>query len=484
MSDKRRFIHASLTYSVVQVLALAASLISFPMLTRVLSVAEYGVLGLCNMLLLFGAAFAKLGLQNSIVRFYAHYRREGKLKAFITTMWCGGTAAAAIISVMLIPVALLIAPANFKQPFVTVILVVFGTAVFGVANNFLRGEERNSENSIIMVFLRYGGTFGGIALLYWTDIGISGIFYAQLGFLLVLALWYFMEYNKRFCLSTRDFSWDIFREAIAFGSPLIIYEFSSIMLAFSDRFLVNKYCGTEQLGIYTAGYTVSFYIADIVRQPLKMAVTPIYLRLYAEKGLAESVCFLQDAIGYVSLVIFPIFTGCTALKHELMVLLASSKYASASDVIPWVLGSTLLFGCQSVLASSFSIFKQTRAIAILSISGALISIVLNMVFLKGYGIMAAAWSTAIVYILMTAVMALISYRSVKLSFPVVKIAIYCLCSTIMYLCVVNVPQHSSIITKILAGILVYSASVCLLDRKLIADLRTLVRSRRTVEGTS
>ncbi|MBV5341857.1 MAG: oligosaccharide flippase family protein [Deltaproteobacteria bacterium] len=483
MSDKKRFIKSSLTYSVVQVLVLAASLISFPILTRVLSVSEYGILGLCNTLLLFGAAFAKLGLQNSIVRFYAHYRREMKLDAFFATIWCGGTAAALIISLLLVPVALFIAPDQYKQPFLAVILVVFGTTVFGIASNFLRAEERNNANSIATVLLRYGGTFGGIALVYWSITGISGIFYAQFAFLLVLSLWYFREYNKRFCVRPRCFSKEIFSEAITFGSPLIIYEFSSIMLAFSDRFLVSKYCGMEQLGIYTAGYTISFYIADIVRQPLQMAVGPIYLRIYAENGLEESVRFLQEVIGYVSLVIFPIFAGCTALKHELMVLLASSKYAEASDVIPWVLGSTLLFGCQSLLASSFSILKQTRSIALLSLVAAVVNIALNILLLKSYGIIAAAWATAIAYILMTVVMAVISYRSVKIEFPLRKIAIYVLCSTLMYMVVTNI-SLSSVFIKIAIGGLVYSVLVLLLDRKLVAELRSFAVSLRKVKGNA
>lgn len=483
MSDKRRFIHASLTYGAVQVLALAASLISFPVLTRVLSVSEYGLLGLCNTLLLFGAAFAKLGLQNSIVRFYAHYRREMNLDAFFSTIWCGGTVAALVISLLLIPIALFIAPAQYKQPFLAVILVVFGTTVFGIASNFLRAEERNGANSIATVLLRYGGTFGGIALVYWSITGISGIFYSQFVFLLVLTLWYFREYNTRFCVSPSLFSMEIFREAITFGAPLIIYEFSSIMLAFSDRFLVSKYCGIEQLGIYTAGYTISFYIADIVRQPLQVAVAPIYLRIYAEKGLEAAILFLQEIIGYVSLVILPIFAGCTALKHELIVLLASNKFADASDVVPWVLGSTLLFGCQSLLASSFSILKQTRSIALLSLFAAIINIALNIVLLKTFGIIAAAWATAIAYILMTVVMAAISYRSVKIEFPLRKIAIYCLCSTLMYAVVTNV-SLSSIFIKIALGILVYALSVLLLDWKLVAELRNFAMSLRKVRGNS
>ncbi len=481
MSDKKRFIHASLTYSVVQVLALAASLISFPVLTRVLTVSEYGVLGLCNTLLLFGAAFAKFGLQNSIVRFYAHYRREMRLDAFVSTIWCGGTAAALIVSLLLVPVALIIAPTQYKLPFLAVILVVFGTTVFGIASNFLRAEERNSANSIATVLLRYGGTFGGIALVYWANTGISGIFYAQFVLLIALTLWYFRDFNARFCVRPRFFSHEIFREAITFGAPLIIYEFSSIMLAFSDRFLVSKYCGTEQLGIYTAGYTISFYIADIVRQPLQIAVAPIYLRIYAEKGLEESISFLQEIIGYVCLVIFPIFAGCTALKHELMVLLASSKYVEASDVIPWVLGSTLLFGCQSLLASSFSILKQTRSIAVLSLFAAVINIGLNILLLKNYGIIAAAWATAIAYILMTVVMAVISYRSVKIVFPLRKIAVYCLSSSLMYMVVRHVSMPA-IFVKIAIGGLVYAVIVLLLDWKLVAELRSFMLSQRKVKG--
>lgn len=483
MSDKRRFLHASLTYSVVQLLALAASLVSFPLLTRVLSVPDYGVLGLCNTLLLFGAAFAKLGLQNSIVRFYAQYRQEQRLDSFLSTIWCGGCAAALLVSLLLVPVALFIAPPGYRHPFLAVTLAVCATAIFGIASNLLRAEERNNANSVATVLVRYCGTFGGIALVCWAGSGVSGIMYAQCAILGALALWYFRQYRGRFRLSPGHFSWDIFREALSFGAPLIVYEMSSIMLAFSDRFLVGKFCGMEQLGIYTAGYTISFYIADIVRQPLQLALAPIYLRIYAENGLAEAVRFLQEVIGYVSLVILPIFAGGSAVKSELMVLLASSKYAAAGPVIPWVLGSTLLFGCQSLLASSFSILKQTRRIALLSLVAALINIVLNLLLLNSYGIMAAAWSTAVAYVFMIVVMSAISQRTVRIKFPLGKISLYSLASALMYLAVANMPP-APLFVKIAAGLLIYTAAVLLLDRKLCAELRSFAGSLRKVQGTA
>jgi O-antigen/teichoic acid export membrane protein len=239
----------------------------------------------------------------------------------------------------------------------------------------------------------------------------------------------------------------------------------------------------EQLGIYTAGYTISFYIADIIKQPLQLAVAPIYLRIYAEKGGAASLLFIEEVIGYVTLVIIPIFAGCAAIKGDLMVLLASSKYLEARDIIPWVLGSTLLFGCQSLLASSFSILKQTRRIALLSLCAAFINISFNLILLRSYGIIAAAWATAISYGFMILIMSILSYKTMPIKFPKIKILIQCLSATAMYATVtyISLPW---LLVKVLTGMIIYCTLILLLDRKLFTELHSFAGTFRKVQGTA
>jgi len=56
-------------------------LVSFPLLTRSLSVEEYGWLGLASATLTAFISFGKLGLQSAMLRFFSEARAKGPL-------WC------------------------------------------------------------------------------------------------------------------------------------------------------------------------------------------------------------------------------------------------------------------------------------------------------------------------------------------------------------------------------------------------------------
>lgn len=481
MSDKRRFFKASFGYALSQIIGFGVSLLSFPLLTRILSVSEYGVLGLCSTSLLFGCALSKLGIQNSIVRFYYDYRNRGELQVFFSTLWWGGCGAAAAISLLLVPFFLILGPAGYRTPFLTVVLVVFGMSLFSIVSNFLRAEERNGTNATLNLVFRAVSTFAGIALVYFWNAGVSGIFLAQFVVVMLITAKYVAEYFARYSPSTRLFSPPLFREAVSFGVPLIAFELSSIALAFSDRYLITRFCGAEQLGIYTAGYTVCFYIADILKQPLGMSVIPIYLRLYTEQGVEATVAFVREIVGYVFLIISPVFAGTCAIKEDLLVLLASSKYSGAAVIIPWVLGSTLLYACQPLLAAGFTINKQTRTASVIIVSGAILNVLLNLILLPRFGIIAAAWSTAVAYVGVLLLMAMASARSFPLSLPFRRITFYLLSSAVMYLAVVQ-SGVESLLLRIALGGLVYSLLVIAFDRKVTSEVRSFMCGRFKVLG--
>jgi O-antigen/teichoic acid export membrane protein len=439
-------------------------------------VSEYGVLGLCNTVLLFGCAASKLGLQNSIVRFYPEYKKEQKLSSFYSTFWLAGSGAAFLVTLVLLPLIMFFAPAGYYYAFFAVTLMVFGSSVLSNVSNFLRSEEKNSVNAALNVAFRYVGTFGGIALVYWFGTGISGLFWSQILVITIIAVWYFFSHHKQHVLSCNAVSGDLFKESLQYGLPLIAFEFSNIALAFSDRFLITHYVGAEQLGIYIAGYTICFYIADLIKQPLQQAIMPIYLRIYTEQGAEKTSEFLQDIMGYVFLIIAPVFAGVIAIKTELITTLSSSKYADASAIIPWVLAGTLLYGCQPLVAAGFYIKKQTGIFSVILVVGAALNIILNLLLIPGYGIIAAAWSTAISYISVLFVMMFISNKSLPLRIPIKRILFYSVCSLVMYLLL---DKAGALVfpLKIALGVVVYSTLVLIFDRKVSREIGSLMYGR-------
>ena len=82
MSGKRKFLKASSGYFTSLIAVLGVSLVSFSIVVRLLSVEKYGVLSLCNTILLFSVALSKLGFQHLLIRFYPEYKKQDRLLCF------------------------------------------------------------------------------------------------------------------------------------------------------------------------------------------------------------------------------------------------------------------------------------------------------------------------------------------------------------------------------------------------------------------
>ena len=90
MSDIKQMISKSSHYLYGNVMVMFSHLISFPILTRILSVSDYGYLGLMTITIFLVVAFCKSGFQNSFVRFFEEHRhsQEG-LETYYSTFFIG-----------------------------------------------------------------------------------------------------------------------------------------------------------------------------------------------------------------------------------------------------------------------------------------------------------------------------------------------------------------------------------------------------------
>ena len=102
MSDIKTLLKQSSHYLTGRIFLMAAGLISFPILTRIFSVSDYGILGLITTTLLIATAITKLGLPNAIVRFYAEFKTERRLTDFYSTIFSGSLLAAAVVAALFV----------------------------------------------------------------------------------------------------------------------------------------------------------------------------------------------------------------------------------------------------------------------------------------------------------------------------------------------------------------------------------------------
>lgn len=464
--ERKDFVYAIGHYFWSQLAGIVVSLVSFPIIARTLSVEAYGILSLCNALMLFAIAIAKLGLQNFIIRYFAEYRSRQELPMFLRTFCLAGFAGGllSVIPCVLIMGALL--PVGFRSVAWPVAIVVLVQTVYSHLSMFLRSEEKPGVFSLLSVGVRIGSTFGALALLMILGRKVDGVFWGNIPAYVAAILLLLVRFRQPITAPGAFFSATLVHKALVFGLPLVVFELSSVILAFADRIQISHFMGARDLGVYAAGYTVCMVVADLIRQPVALAAAPMYSRVYVESGEDAARELITEQLALVMAVSLPVFAGFLAIRRDLLVLLASEKYAEAASIMPWVLGGILLYSLQPLLSAGLYLKGRTSIVAGVSIVCGLLNILANMVLLPRFGIIAAGWTTAACYALALLLTSLFSARLFPLSWPWGRIGLYGFCAAGMGWLVMILPQGTGLFWRVSCGVAIYSIAVLALDKSL------------------
>jgi O-antigen/teichoic acid export membrane protein len=404
MSDLRNLLRESSHYLGGQVAGMAISFISFPILTRVLSVADYGMLSLTLQIAAMAIVLSKLGLQNSIQRFYQEY--IGALGAssrrhFYSTLLFGAAMSAAAVAILFV-VGLDVLPNSWvPSAFRKVLLfgsgLVFIRAVHPIVMNFLRAERKTKAFNVVDVLTKATSIgFVCVLLFAWSRsvksalIGTVAIESVALAALIVFVL-------PRGVVSLNAFDRHLFWAAITFGLPMVGYEFAGVILDSGDRILVNHYLGFQAVGYYSAGYNMATYLLNLLTYPVNLAIFPIYMKLWADKGPAETSAFLSNALDHFIMVALCFLAAVAVTARDAVIVLGSRKLQEAYPLLPVLFLGLLLYSLHIFFNPGLIIYKRTYTLTKIIAGAALLNVVLNVLLIPRVGLQGAAIATLISY---------------------------------------------------------------------------------------
>jgi len=148
MTDIGRFLKQSSHYSLANILGMASGLISFPILTWVFAVSDYGILSLANVTILLSMTFAKLGMQHSVVRFYGEVKAQERAESqsqFYSTFFFVSLLFSCVVTFFISRnkgIFFLFGDPKLLNILSLVAVLVFISGVSNILGNFLRAEQR------------------------------------------------------------------------------------------------------------------------------------------------------------------------------------------------------------------------------------------------------------------------------------------------------------------------------------------------------
>ena len=215
-----------------------------------------------------------------------------------------------------------------------------------------------------------------ILLLLKTDLRTNAVI---LGYLLVQSgiglIFYVYHFWKGKCFYHKDY-WVY---ASKFNIPLIPHYLSLIVLGQSDRIMIKHYCGESDAGIYSFAYQIASAINALILAINGSRVPWTYeqlrIKVYNKlKGITNTlVLMMAGMVLFVALI-----------SPEIIKIIGTADYQIAVYVIPVVTLGVYYTFVYDLYASIEFYFGATKYVMYASVTGALLNIVLNAIFIPKY----------------------------------------------------------------------------------------------------
>ncbi len=400
-AELKKLAQHSAIYGVADVVPYLVNFGLMPVFTTYLSPANYGALGI---LLLFGVLtkiFFRSGLDSGFFRIYYEQKTDHDKKLLATTLFVTAFAISAILFTLCVvfsgPLSRWLLGDELSQSLIATWVVLVATDTLlntfaFVPMNLFRMQERPkafTRVTLFRSFLNIGLKVAfivsgwGVAGVLWADVASSFLFVAALSPTLLRNL-------------TLGFSAPMLRSAAAFGVPKVPHGLAHQVLNLSDRKLIEIFLGLSSSGLYHIGYMmgtgVKFFLSAF-----ELAWSPF---VYAQLSKPDAARTLARLATYA----FATLVGCGLLNavfgRELLFLMATPEFHAAHTVIPIVVLAYMTQGLFALTSIGIGISKKTTYFPVMTLSAAVLNVVLNILWIPRFGVEGAAWATVAGYGLM------------------------------------------------------------------------------------
>ena len=269
-----------------------------------------------------------------------------------------------------------------------------------------------------------------VTLLYDENIGVG---YVLISNLIASSLKLLLLIPDILAAFRSVFDRSLFKEILKYSYPLLIAGLAGTVNEALDRILLKHLIPIElnpmeQLGIYGANYKLAVLMTLFV-QMFKYAAEPFFFSKSEEKNAKKLYADVMMFFVVAGLFIFLLVN----LYLDYFILFIGTDFREGVQIVPVVLMANLVMGIFFNLSIWYKLTDLTRFGAVLVLLGALITVVVNVLFIPRYGYVASAWAHLFCYSTMVIVSYLWSRKHYAIPYRVGRILAYIIAAVVIYL---------------------------------------------------
>ena len=185
------------------------------------------------------------------------------------------------------------------------------------------------------------------------------------------------------------------KDLLKFGMPLLPHSFGLIALSTADKYFLNAMQGLSVTGLYGVGYTIGMALI-ILTTPIDQALEPVIYENLSQLNISNARRLVRISYCYIAIVVM----GALALwmvAPLALRLFVDEKFYSAKDYVFWIALGYGFLGIRRLFSKFITFSKKTHYITATTLIAGATAIVTNYVFVSLNGAMGAAQAVFISY---------------------------------------------------------------------------------------
>lgn len=388
-------------------------------------------------------------IATSSLRYYNGFSTKNEQYKIISTYIITGLILLGVLFVLMFP---------FKHMESLLVVSCIGSiAFYNIYSNLLRAGDNKIGFNIARISVPIGTLFIVLYLAWKSSLNNNtAIFslYIPMGITsLIISIIYF---KKGLIRMKGGFSRPLLKESLTYGIPLAFSGLLNIGLSSSDRYLINYFLGSKDVGIYSFAYRIAELSMVNVTMIIILALYPQLVKEYDENGKIKAQELLNKYLGLHFIAIIPVVALIILYIDELMNIIFP-VYKEGVPIIKLTIIGTFFFTISNYTDKVFQLTKNTREILkILLISG-IVNFLLNIVSIPFIGVQGAVLATVFSYVLYIVLSIIRSKKYMKIQFPFKKLLFVLFLNALLYLFVLLTINQIFMndLTKAIVGMITY-----------------------------
>ncbi|WP_436926765.1 flippase [Halosimplex amylolyticum] len=363
-------------------------------MARLLTTSDYGSVILAIAVVNIVSTFAKVGLDESMVRkIPEHEDSPEELRGVSRAGLLISGSAGVCATVLIVVFAPVISDRVFGNPGLTALLRVGSLAipltVMGqVSTSVARGARDAKPHTVVNEVVRPTGRLVLIGIFIGAGFEAVGAVAGQTlayGIAAIVALWFAYRTIPEPGATTRR----MYRTTLAFSLPLVLVHGMNVIISNTDTFLLGYYLDTSKVGIYNIAYQIR-NLLNILLVAFGFLVPSMIAKLETEGEYDQLRSVYQFTTKWIVFLTFPMFASLLFIPNIWLGTVFGTEYLPGTTALQLLGLGVMASAMMGVSGSTLVGLGKNRVVMYTSVVTMVVNIILNILLIPRIGIEGAA----------------------------------------------------------------------------------------------